>query len=92
MSDLTSQFFCDGKKMKQPPVTESFYEPRNPKAGHYYQCIEANFKELEMAWDDPFSSFIFLLFLTVFVLFLIYYNFIEGLNIKMEWSINHEVK
>ena len=41
--------------MKQPPVTESFYEPRNPKAGHYYQCIEANFEELEMAWDDRYE-------------------------------------
>ena len=41
--------------MKQPPVTESFYEPRNPKAGHHYQCIEANFEELEMAWDDRYE-------------------------------------
>jgi hypothetical protein len=47
--------FRDGKKMKQPPITESFYEPRNPKAGHYYRCIEANFEELEMAWDDPYE-------------------------------------
>jgi len=41
--------------MKQPPVTESFYEPRNPKAGHSYRCIEANFEELEMAWDDRYE-------------------------------------
>ena len=55
MSDLTISSFYDGKKMKQPPVTESFYEPRNPKAGHYYQCIEANFEELEMVWDDRYE-------------------------------------
>ena len=41
--------------MKQPPVTESFYEPRNPMAGHYYRCIEANFEELEMVWDDRYE-------------------------------------
>jgi hypothetical protein len=41
--------------MKQPPVTESFYEPRNPMAGRYYRCIEANFEELEMAWDDRYE-------------------------------------
>ena len=24
-------------------------------AGHYYRCIEANFEELEMVWDDRYE-------------------------------------
>jgi hypothetical protein len=54
--DMTKEKLFYGRlKMKQPPVTESFYEPRHPMAGRYYRCIETNFEELEMAWDDRYE-------------------------------------
>ncbi|SMD02343.1 hypothetical protein SAMN02746065_12217 [Desulfocicer vacuolatum DSM 3385] len=32
------------------------YQPRNPKASAYYQCVENPFEELERAWDGMYAS------------------------------------
>jgi hypothetical protein len=32
------------------------YQPRNPKASAYYQCVENHFEELEGVWDAMYAS------------------------------------
>ncbi|BBO89312.1 hypothetical protein DSCOOX_24920 [Desulfosarcina ovata subsp. ovata] len=32
------------------------YQPRNPRAGGYYQCVEDHFEELERIWDDKYAN------------------------------------
>lgn len=54
MSDRTIPYVMV-QKMKQPIAVKSTYERRNPTESHYYRCIEANFEELERAWDDRYK-------------------------------------
>lgn len=35
--------------------TESYIQ-RNPCKSQYYQCVEANFEELERVWDDRYQN------------------------------------
>ena len=44
--------------MLQPAVRTDFgvYEPRNPRASHYYRCVEAHFDKLEAVWDDRYAG------------------------------------
>ena len=32
------------------------YQPRNPKASAYYQCVQNHFEELERMWDGMYAS------------------------------------
>ena len=32
------------------------YQPRNPRASGYYNCVESHFEELEQIWDDQYAS------------------------------------
>ena len=43
--------------MLQPAAKTDFgvYEPRNPRASHYYRCVEGHFEQLEAVWDDRFA-------------------------------------
>jgi hypothetical protein len=31
------------------------YVPRNPRKSQYYQCVEANFEELERVWEERYQ-------------------------------------
>lgn len=32
------------------------YTPRNPRKSQYYQCVEANFEQLERVWDERYQK------------------------------------
>jgi hypothetical protein len=32
------------------------YQPRNPRTGGYYKCVESHFEELERIWDDRYAA------------------------------------
>ncbi|MFH1953746.1 MAG: hypothetical protein ABIL06_19275 [Pseudomonadota bacterium] len=44
--------------MLQPVARTDFgvYEPRNPRASHYYRCVEGHFEQLEAVWDDRYAG------------------------------------
>jgi len=37
-------------------ATVYIYQPRNPKASAYYECVKSHFEELEKTWDDMYAS------------------------------------
>jgi len=37
------------------PKTAEPYVPRNPRKSQYYQCVEANFEELERVWEERYQ-------------------------------------
>jgi hypothetical protein len=46
------------KKKQNAPEHLNFgiYQPRNPQKSDYYRCVQDHFKQLEMHWQDRYSS------------------------------------
>ncbi|WP_425388336.1 transposase zinc-binding domain-containing protein [Desulfobacter vibrioformis] len=59
------------------------YQPNNPKATAYYQCVENHFEELEGVWDAMYTSR--LVFWQTYVMTLIY-RYLDCGNLHMGFA------